>query len=119
MDFGQTTVSYEWDGQGWARSQDGQPHTDAEGVRVSPPNVILQVIGYKPSQADLASPEADVFGVGVAWLLIDGQAVEASWWRQDANGPTTYRDMSGEILALNQGRTWVELPEVGSPLTFQ
>ncbi|MGI9602873.1 MAG: DUF3048 domain-containing protein [Acidimicrobiales bacterium] len=117
IDYGETTVGYQWNGEGWERSQDGAPHTDADGNPIAPPNLILQFIGYKPSQADLASPEADVFGNGIAWVLMDGQIIEGTWTRQNPNGPTTYRDGSGEFIHLNRGRTWVALPQVDSPVS--
>ena len=117
IDYGETTVGYRWNGEGWVRSQDGADHTDVDGNPIAPPNVILQFIGYKPSQADLASPEADVFGEGIAWVLIDGHIIEGTWTRHNPNGPTTYRDSAGEFIRLNRGRTWVALPQVDSPVT--
>lgn len=116
IDYGETVVGYFWNGTGWVRSQDGAPHTDADGDPIAPPNVIIQFIGYKPSQADLASPEADVFGNGVAWVLMDGHIIEGTWDRLDPSAPTSFRDQAGELIRLNRGRTWVALPQVDSPV---
>ncbi|MDH3706259.1 MAG: DUF3048 domain-containing protein, partial [Acidimicrobiia bacterium] len=117
--YGETTVDYAWNGSGWVRSQDGAPHTDAEGDPIAPPNVIVQYIGYKPSQADLASPEADVFGEGRALVLLDGHLIDGTWTRHDPNGPTTFRDSAGEFVHLNEGRTWIALPQVDASVVIE
>lgn len=117
--FGKTDVSYSWTGSGWARSQDGTPHVDTAGIQVAPTNVVVQFIGYSPSPADLASPEANVVGTGDAWVLLDGHLIEAQWVRSTPGSPTLLFDTAGEVLPINAGRTWVELPQIGSAATYQ
>jgi hypothetical protein len=43
--------------------------------------------------------------------------VRAKWAKPDAGAMTTWTDLSGAPIALPPGRTWVELPNVGAPLT--
>ena len=51
IDYGQTTVSYDWNGTGWDRSQDGSPTVDTAGVRTSPTTVVIQITQYGVSDA--------------------------------------------------------------------
>lgn len=107
--FRRTDIEYRWNGTGWDRSQNGTPHVDADGVRVSPPNVIIQFVGYRPSPADGASPEAIMVGGAKAWILIDGSLIEGTWNRPRITSATIFRDLDGNLLELNPGKTWITL----------
>lgn len=114
IDYGRTVVEYEWNGSGWARSQDGQPTRDADGTRIAPTTVIVQVTRYTRSLADAASPEAITVGSGTAFILSDGQVLQAAWRRGEATEPIEYVDEStGNLIEILPGRTWVELPREG------
>ncbi len=110
LDYGQTTIDYEWDGTGWARSQDGSPTVDSAGLRVAPTTVIIQFTSYVASAADARSPEAITVGNGVAWILTDGQVVRARWRRNEVGDQIEYVDGSGNFVAILPGRTWIEMP---------
>jgi hypothetical protein len=109
-DYGTTRVSYDWTGSGWARSQDGEPTVDTDGVRVTPTTVIVQVTTYGVSQADARSPEAVTIGSGFALIFTEGQVVEARWRRAELDDQTEYVDGNGNPLSILRGRTWIELP---------
>jgi len=114
IDYGRTVVDYEWNGSGWARSQDGSPTRDADGTRIAPTTVIVQVTAYTRSIADGESPEAVTVGSGTAFILSDGEMVQAAWRRNDATEPIEYVDGStGNLIRILPGRTWVELPRDG------
>lgn len=115
INYGSTTVDYEWNGSSWDRSQDGEPTVDADGVRVSPTTVVVQFVDYKPSRADARSPEAQTVGEGRAWILTDGVNVGADWSRAEIGDQTVYRvpEVGTEIPIL-PGRTWIELPRPGN-----
>jgi len=117
--FGATNVSYRWDdeSQGWSRTQDGQAHLDGAGVAVSPTNVIVQFVGYRPSRADARSPEAEVLGRGDVWVFTEGHVIEGRWSRDDLEDVTTYEDGEGDPIELAPGTTWIELaPEDSAAL---
>ncbi|MDY7099737.1 MAG: DUF3048 domain-containing protein [Actinomycetota bacterium] len=111
--YGAANVSYTWNGSGWERSIDGAASTDDAGVRVAPPNVIVQFVDYGRSAADARSPEAITVGSGTAWVLTMGQVYETTWSRPDAASPTTYTDASGNEVTLTPGATWIALPRAG------
>ncbi len=110
IDYGQTTVAYEWNGTGWDRSQDGDPTVDTDGVRVSPTTVVVQLTSYAQSPADPLSPEAITTGRGDAWILSDGQISLGFWRRESADEPIEYVDINGNFISILPGRTWVEMP---------
>ena len=115
IDYGQTTVSYDWNGTGWDRSQDGSPTVDTAGVRTSPTTVVIQITQYGVSAADPTSPEAVTVGRGDVYILTDGQVTRGFWRRgEDAiDQPIEYVDESGNFIAILPGRTWVEMPREG------
>ena len=118
---GSAPVDYEWDGKGWARSQRGQVHNDADGTRVAPPNVIVQLTPYKEVQCCDASGypivEAQLVGEGDAWILTGGKLIEGRWSRPSLDATTRYTGPDGEPVGLTPGRTWVAIAPPGSTTT--
>ena len=110
INYGQTSVSYDWNGSSWDRSQDGSPTVDTNGVRVSPTTVVVQITDYARSAADAASPEAITVGTQDAWILSDGQISLGFWRRESADAPIEYVDINGNFIEILPGRTWVEMP---------
>ena len=108
VDFGLTEIDYAWNGEGWARTHGDLAHSDADGVRVAPANVVIQFIQYGRSLADLRSPEAVTVGVGEAWLFTEGNIIRGKWNRTDASLPATFT-ADGEEIRLTPGKTWVAL----------
>ena len=113
IDFGWTEVDYRWNGSGWTRRQGGTAHIDANGVRVAPPNMIVQFVRYGTSPAAETSPEAETVGTGVAWIFTDGHLIIGEWDRTDVSMPAIYH-VEGEEIRLTPGRTWVALAEEGT-----
>ena len=115
---GSAPVEYAWNGSGWARSQAGTPHIDAEGVQVAPENVIVSYTNYASSgvadQFGVPIREASLVGEGEALILTGGQAFTARWVKPSLEAPAVYTDPSGAPIGLTPGRTWVALPEPGT-----
>jgi len=116
INYGGYRIEYQWDkqAQGWARTQQGTPHVDADGVRIAPANVIIQFIKYGSSVAFAGSPEARLIGSGDVWVLTDGRLVVGTWQRSTSEDTTTFMDAAGNPIELTPGRTWVALPKPGS-----
>ncbi len=113
VNYRSTTVSYTWNGSGWARSQDGRSTVDTAGVRTAPETVIVQFTPYGVSPADAQSPEANTIGRGIAWIFTEGVLIRGSWSKPTADSVTLYRDQNGDPIQLLPGRIWVELPKPG------
>jgi Protein of unknown function (DUF3048) N-terminal domain/Protein of unknown function (DUF3048) C-terminal domain len=115
---GSAPVDYRWNGTGWARSQAGTPHLDAEGVQIAPENVIVSYTPYAASdtadQFGVPIREAQLVGEGEALVLTGGQAFAARWVKPALEAPTQYFDLAGAPIRLTPGRTWVALPEPGT-----
>ena len=114
IDFGRLVADYAWDGSGWQRSTNGEAHSDAEGVRVAPTNVVVQFTTYGKSPADNRSPEARTTGSGTAWVFTAGHLIVAEWNRPDPGRPATIT-IDGEPVLLQPGRTWVALADAARP----
>ncbi len=108
-----TTVLYDWNGSGWARTQDGAATVDTGGARTAPETVIVQFTTYGVSAADRNSPEALLVGSGTAWIFTEGQLIRGTWEKTRGNAVTQYFDANGAPVELLPGRIWVELPEAG------
>lgn len=113
IEYGATDVGYAWTGDGWARSQNGTPHFDADGRQVAPVNLVVQFVSYGRSEADGRSPEAVLEGEGAAWIFTDGHLVTGTWRRDVGGDATEFLDDRGEPIPLTPGPTWIALPRVG------
>ena len=114
IDFASTDVSYEWNGSGWARSQDGDPHRDTTGVQVAPPNLIIQFTAYGISESDEKSPHAFTVGSNPAWIFMKGTVIKGTWRRDEPTDPVQFVDSTGQPVALEPGRTWIALARLDS-----
>jgi hypothetical protein len=113
VDYGGTRADFVWDAQraGWARLQDGTPHTVASGEVLAPTNVVLLVTPYGTAPSDASSPIALTTGTGDATVLVEGRIVDATWSRPAASDPYALTDdATGQPLVLAPGRTWIGLP---------
>jgi hypothetical protein len=115
IDFGENAVSYEWNAvsEGWARTQNGELHVDADDWLVAPANVVVQFVNYGRSAASSASPEAQLVGDGAVWVFTSGRFIKGTWSRSAPEEVTLFVDIDGDEILLTPGRTWVELPRVG------
>ncbi len=107
-------VRFDWDGERWARFQNGRPHVDVNGVQVATHNVIVRFTGAVDSgtrdQAGSVVPTAQVTGEGEAWIFSDGKVATGTWSKPDNATPATYRDVEGNEIALMPGTTWIAMP---------
>jgi hypothetical protein len=115
-----TTIEWTWDpaSQLWQRTQDGTPHLDAGGGRITAANVVVRTTEYRDSgvrdSTGAAVPEAVLVGDGDAWVLTAGLAVPARWHKPTADTPTTYTDRDGVPVLLTPGTTWLEVLPPGT-----
>ena len=117
------TVGYDWDAASstWKRTSDGRAFTAEGGAQVAPNTVIIQYVTYEPTgEVDTTGApvsEAKVVGTGDAVVFAGGTMVRARWSKASPTAMTAWTDAAGAPLQLPAGRTWVELPAVGTGLT--
>jgi hypothetical protein len=115
---GSAPVDFDWNGSGWARSQRGTPHEDADGVQIAPPNVIVRFATYHEVQccdaAGFPIVEAELQGEGDAWILTGGVLIEGSWSQPELTEPAVFTDEQGEPVELAPGPTWVAIADPGT-----
>ena len=115
-----TSVRWDWDADGgaWLRTQDGTPHVDDEGTRVSATNVVVRFTPYRDSgvrdSTGAVVPEAAAVGEGDAWLLTEGGLQRGRWHKPAPDAATTYTAADGEPLRLTPGTTWIEVLPPGT-----
>jgi hypothetical protein len=120
------TVDYDWDGAArvWKRSYGGRPHTVESGAQLAPTTVIVEFTPYSNSPGDFDQahspvPVAKVVGTGDAWVMADGKLVRGHWSKPTPDAVTVYTDAAGAPVSVPAGRTWVELADVGAPVSVR
>jgi predicted nucleic acid-binding Zn-ribbon protein len=113
VDFGHAEIDYSWNGTGWERTHNGEPHGDGDGVRVAPTNIVIQFISYGKSVADSRSPEAITKGSGEVWVFTDGHLIEGEWERKKDSEPAEITS-DGTPIRLTPGNTWIALTKTGT-----
>lgn len=118
-----TRADYDWDPStgSWKRFTDGVPHMSEGGGQLSANTVIVQYVPYETTgSVDVTGAvvsEGKVIGSGDAVVFANGSMVKARWTKSSASAMTQWTDLAGAPLPLPPGRTWVELPAIGSALT--
>jgi hypothetical protein len=126
--FPAASVEWKWSASihKWLRTQNGVADVDTHGRQLTARNVIVQWIPYITSAIVTGEgagadggpiPEGEFVGHGFAWYLSGGAIVKGTWSRASPTARTVYKDAKGHPIKLQPGRTWVELPEVGSAVT--
>jgi len=114
-------AAWDWDaGQNaWVRSQEGGPHTRADGEQLSADTVVIaRVSAFDGAGVDAGGnpvPEVNAIGEGDATILRDGRSFPARWRKTAPDSHFEWLTPEGQPLPLSPGRTWVELvPNAGS-----
>lgn len=119
---GQQRLGYTYDAASgtWPRTIGGVPHTVESGAQIAPTNVIVQFVANTPvGEVDTTGApvlEAQVVGSGEATIFTAGMAVPARWTKASPTAMTTYTDTAGTPIVFPQGRTWVELAQIGAAM---
>lgn len=115
INFGSSTIEYEWKSGKWWRSDGGQPLMSSDGDQISVDNVLVEhhIVNLSDTLGDVlgtASPEIeDVTGSGKAYLFRDGRVVVGRWVRDAVEDPVRFETKSGDAMVLTPGNTWIEL----------
>jgi Protein of unknown function (DUF3048) N-terminal domain/Protein of unknown function (DUF3048) C-terminal domain len=109
-------VNWEWhaDDGLYHRVMGGKPHMDALSGPVTTNNVVVLAMEYAPGIS--GSPDAQTLGGGEAFVFTGGNYIHGTWTRADIHDPFGLRADDGTVIALQPGRTFIELPRIGSTL---
>ncbi len=114
----ETTVSWQWDGEHFVRTQYGAPHVTSSGDQIAAANVVVPRVAVRPGPRGGGTVAIQVVGEGEAVVFRDGRSYEARWRKASAESHFEWLTPEGDPLPLAPGRTWVELvPSSGSVTT--
>ena len=114
----ETTALWEWDGERYLRSTNGEEHhylpKEGEADRVAADTlVVLFVKKYTaspPSGSDgSAVPAMETVGSGRALVFFDGRVTEGNWSRDAVDLMISLSDPEGNILTVPSGVPWLSL----------
>lgn len=116
MDFGGAdTITYQWSGDAWLRSQNGAPFEIEGSGQLAVDNVLIEEheVRHSTTIVDPAgNPSieiADDVGSGRAVLYRDGRAIVGTWTRESVGDAVVFKTRSGEDMVFAPGSIWVHL----------
>ena len=112
-------VTWSWNStsKSWDRSIFGSADITGTGERESPKNVIDMFVNYVNGIGTMNS-YGDLQGSGTAQIFTAGKEVQATWSRGPSKSdPVIYKTLTGKVVALTPGQTWVELINTGAKVT--
>ena len=120
VNWGSSDVSFLWDDEvsAWRRFQNGEPHLaldeNGEKIAIAPENLIIQFTKYSlTEEVDVNGariPLAEVAeGSGAAWVLRNGQLLEARWTKPNITVHPQFVDGTGKSISMAPGSTWILL----------
>lgn len=120
--FSAATATWRWDGHQYLRTQDGRPDVLMDGSQVSASDVVIMSVGLRDSgvrdSVHSVEPWPVVIGSGPCWVLRNGLRVQGTWSRASLTAPMVLRDAAGQVIALQPGRSWIELEPTSSQPQF-
>jgi hypothetical protein len=119
---GATGYAYDPKTNAYLRSVAGRPQVDAgDRRRVTARNVIVLYmrLSYDPqSEPGHRRPILDQIGTGKAIVFRDGQAIPATWRKDDPGGLTRFLDPTGNEITLVRGRVFIQVVATGTKVTY-
>jgi hypothetical protein len=112
-------VTYNWDTKtkSWDRSIFGSADVSANGVRISPKNVVVMTVNYVGG-AGVIDSYAQLVGSGPAEIFTGGVVQHGTWSRNKLIHRAYFKNHQGKLIELNPGQTFVELLPVGEGVSI-
>jgi hypothetical protein len=107
-------VTYTWDTKkrSWDRYLFGAPDVTANGVLLSPKNVVVMTVNYVGGVGVIDS-YAQLIGSGPVAVFSEGRVERGTWSRSNLRHRAIYKNAQGKVINLTPGQTFVELMAVG------
>lgn len=120
---GSYKVTYEYDKETekYKRTMNSSyVHKSPDGVLYAPTNIILmEVSNYTMSGDSKQRQDFKTVGSGKGKYISMGKSIDITWQKDSRKGKTVYRDLSGNIIKLNPGLTFVNLVPPSMKVTFE
>jgi hypothetical protein len=109
-------VRWDWNAADglYHRTMEGRPHMDRNSGQVSTNNIVVLAMEYAPGIS--GSPDAQTLGSGEVFVFTGGNYIHGTWTRNDIHDPVALVADDGNIIQLQPGRTFIELPRQNSTL---
>lgn len=115
------TPNWKWNAKRheWLRFEGSNPHTSKSGRQLGFTNLVALHVrtvdaGYRDPAGNFV-PRTVFSGTGKGTVMMGGKALAVTWSKPELAEQVTLKDVTGKVVTLNPGRTWVELvPDTGS-----
>ena len=103
----------------YRRFNNGQPHKDLNNdEQIQAKAVVIQFMKEKGPIDELKHLLYTTIGKGQAIIFQDGQAIEATWQKEEREARTKFFDTSGREIAFNRGPIWIEILPSGQKVNY-
>lgn len=91
----------------YERWQNETPQIDDQtGETVETKNILVQIAKTRTID-NVGRLDIDLVGTGTGYFITNGKAEEINWSKTSYSEPTQWYDKNGNLLKLNQGKTWI------------
>lgn len=115
----ETTFKYDPATGNYLRFASGVPNVDHETKeQFNTKNIIVQKVTHTMMDDDYCWDIATV-GNGEGLYVTNGYAVPITWSKADRNAKTIYKYLDGREINVSDGRTYIEVNDVGNEVTVE
>jgi hypothetical protein len=113
------STQYEFKEGNYYKLMDNKPATDRSNNKaIDMKNIIIQITDIK-LQEDGNHLDIDLVGEGEGYVISNGKYMKIKWFRKDLESNTVITDENGESISLNPGKTWWNIIDKKSKVTFE
>lgn len=104
------TWEYDYETNAYNRKQSGGYVAMRDGARIVANNVIVMETDIRTVD-DVGRKHIRTLGEGNAAVFQDGRAIDATWKKETTDASLKFYTKDGNEIALNPGKTWIEVVE--------
>lgn len=96
----------------------GAEHVTKKGHKIYANNIVIQFTKTSLLPKDKLRLHMETVGQGKMLMVRDGTVVEGVWNKESKTARTQFLDTAGLPLALNPGKTWIEIVPTDRKVTY-